>query len=120
MSTDSLGPQFMPAHQIRSEYRPSPHELYSENTGKPWFHEDDHENLRLHREAKLQEAQKGYYTDEPAGPDNPSLVDHIKRHGFVNTVLLDSRWKHVVDGNHHLEAAHHIDPNFPVPVSFKR
>jgi hypothetical protein len=111
----------MPARQLRESYRPEPHELYSENTGKPWFHEDDAENLRQHREYKLSEAQRLRYEDEPPGPDNKTLVEHIRDRGFEHgPVLLDSRWKTIVDGNHHLEAAHHLDPDYPVPYKAVR
>jgi ParB-like chromosome segregation protein Spo0J len=93
--------------------------LYSENTGKPWFHHDDAENLRQHREYKLSEAKKPYYQDEPEGPDNLSLIDHIRTHGFPGSILVDPKWRHIVDGNHRLEAAHAIDPNYPVPVKHR-
>ena len=87
---------------------------------RPAFHPDDAENLRQHHEFKLREAKRLQWEDEPSGPDNQSLVDHIRTHGFPGTVLLDPKWKTIVDGNHRVEAAHHIDPNYPVPVTYKR
>src|SRR5689334_13394912 len=105
----NLGPQFegtVPARVLRQEYLPSHHELYSENTGKAWFHEDHDENLGMAREAKLKDANRLYHEDERPGPDNQTLVDHIRSRGFIQPALLDSRWKRVIDGNHHIEAAH--------------
>lgn len=125
----NLNPQqfgTMPARQLRAEYKPEPHELYaglgsSHGDPSPWFHEDPDENLRMHREQKLREAQEPYYKDEPPGPDNKTLVEHIRDRGFVHgPVLVDSRWKRIVDGNHHLEAAHHLDPDYPVPYKVVR
>lgn len=124
-ASDHLGPQFVPAHVLREGFRPEPHELYSGTDSlsaepRPWFHEDDAENLRLHRQAKLAEAQRLAWENEPEGPDNQSLVDHIRDKGFVQPVLVDHRWRTIVDGNHHLEAAYHLDPNYPVPVEYTR
>lgn len=118
LNPDQFGDR-LPAHEIRSKFRPEPHELYSENTGKPEFHEDDTENLRQVRAFKLNEAQRPKWHDEPPGPDNKSLVEHIKSSGFPGSVLLDRSWRTVVDGNTRLEAAHHIDPDYPVPVTYK-
>lgn len=118
LSPDQFGTR--PAHELRSNFRPEPHELYSENTGEPWMHKDDATNLALTRDFKLSEAKKLRWSDEPAGPDNQSLVEHIRAHGFPGSVLLDSRWNTVVDGNTRLEAAHHIDSNYPVPVTYRK
>jgi hypothetical protein len=115
-----LGPQWLPAHEIRSKFRPEPHELYSENTGRPWMHEDDATNLQMTRDYKLSEAHRLQWEDEPEGPDNQSLVGHIRSNGFPGSVLLDRSRNTVIDGNHRLEAAHHLDPNYPVPVTYKR
>lgn len=113
--------QFLPAHVLRESYKPEPHELYlgldSEHP-RPAFHPDETENLRLHREWKLAEAKRLRYEDEPAGPDNQSLVDHVRDHGIQQPLLVDPRWHTIVDGNHHLEAAHAIDPDYPVPVKY--
>lgn len=119
LSPDQFGDR-LPAHEIRAKFRPEPHELYSPNSGKPEFHKDDTENLRQVRSFKLSEAHRLRWEDEPAGPDNKSLVEHIKSSGFPGSVLLDRAWGTVVDGNTRLEAAHHIDPDYPVPVTYKR
>lgn len=105
--------QFIPAAELRSKFRPEPHELYSENTGEPWFDKDDEVNLQKTRQFKLDSARQ--HDDRYGG----SLVDHIKTSGFPDTVLLDPDWETIVDGNHRLEAAHSISPDFPVPVTFK-
>lgn len=108
--------QFVPAAELRSNYRMSPHELFhndsSGEAGAPIYHEDYDTNVSMARAAKLAEATR---TDGGSG----SLVDHIKSKGFPGSVLVDPDWGHIVDGNHRLEAAHAVSPDFPVPVTFQ-